>query len=59
MHDLAVEQPVTVRADVRMRTHVGVLGAGQLDRPEVVEEHERADAAALGDRQRAADGEAG
>ena len=59
MHDLAFEQVRKRRkADMRMRPHVhAARNAGRhVERPEMVEEHERADAAALRERQNAPDG---
>ena len=59
VHDRALEQVGERRqADVRMRPHV-VVGAGRdVDRPEVVEEDERADGAPVGRGQQAAHDEA-
>ena len=61
MHDLAREQIRDRRqADVRMRTHVDPPRQirGELHRTHVIEEHERADHAALRPRQHAPDLEA-
>ena len=61
MHDLAREQIRDRRqADVRMRPHVDAPRQvrSDLHRPHVIEEHERADHAALRPRQHAPDLEA-
>jgi len=59
MHDCALEQVgERGQADVRMRPYVVIRAGLHGDRAEVVEEHERADGALRGLRQKAANGEA-
>ena len=59
VHDLAVEQERHGgEPDMGMRPHVDALAGAELDRPEMIEEDERADHAALDVGQRAADREA-
>jgi len=54
VQDLALEGPGDGRqADVRVRPHVHALPRPEVDRPEMVEEHEGADHPALGRRQQA------
>ena len=59
VHDLAVEQERDGgEPDMRMRPHVDALAGAEFDRPEVIEEDERADHAAAHMRQCAAHREA-
>ena len=54
MHDLAVEQIGDGgEPDMRMRAHVEAVAGLEHGRPEMIEEHERADHARLRRRQRA------
>ena len=59
MHDRALEQVgQRGQADVRMRANIVVRARGDIERAEMVEEHERADRAAVRRGQQAAHHEA-